>query len=187
MDKLNSLQVAVIATDGVEEAELTQPVAALKEAGAKVAIVAPHSGTIQAFRHHDKSITINVDVQLSSTLPGAYDALLLPGGALNADTLRADPAVLDFIRAIQDAGKPMAAICHAPWELISAGVIRGRKLTSYHTIQDDVRNAGGQWVDREVVVDRNWVTSRQPSDIPAFNREMLALFSEEFTAKDLTH
>jgi protease I len=185
MNQLTSLEVAVIATDGVEEAELTQPVAALKEAGAKVAILAPHSGAIQSFRHYDKSATLHVDLQLASTLPGAYDALLLPGGALNADALRADPAVLEFIRAIQDAGKPIAAICHAPWELISAGVVRGRKLTSYHTIQDDVRNAGGEWVDREVVVDRNWVTSRQPSDIPAFNREMLSLFSETLTAKDL--
>jgi protease I len=185
MNELSSLQVAAIATDGVEEAELTQPVVALKEAGAKVAILAPHSGAIQAFRHHDKSTTVNVDLQLAETLPGAYDALFLPGGALNADTLRADPAVLGFIRAIQDAGKPIAAICHAPWELISAGVVPGRKLTSYHTIRDDVRNAGGEWLDREVVIDRNWVTSRQPSDIPAFNREMLALFSETFTAKDL--
>ncbi len=181
MDRLTALQVAVIATDGVEETELTKPVAALKDAGASVTIASLQPKPIQAFRHHDKGNTIAVDVTLEKTLPGAYDALLLPGGALNGDALRAEPAVLEFIRAIQDAGKPIAAICHAPWELISAGLVRGRRLTSYHTIQDDVRNAGGDWTDREVVVDRNWVTSRQPSDIPAFNQAMLKLFSETFT------
>lgn len=183
MDKLNTLQVAVIATDGVEELELTKPVEALKAAGAGVALLSLKLGAIQAFHHHDKTIAINMDLSLDKTLPGAYDALLLPGGALNADELRVDPNVLGFIRAIQDAGKPIAAICHAPWELISAGLVRGRQLTSYHTIRDDIRNAGGKWMDKEVVVDKNWVTSRQPSDIPAFNREMLALFSRSIARK----
>lgn len=184
MNQLASLEVAVIGTDGVEESELVQPVVALREAGAKVSILSPKPDPIQMFRHHDKSITLKVDLPIEKTLPAAYDALLLPGGALNADALRAEQSVLTFIRAIHDAGKPMAVICHAPWELISAGLVRGRKLTSYHTIQDDVRNAGGDWVDEEVVVDRNWVTSRKPSDIPAFNREMLALFSEAFAPKN---
>jgi protease I len=184
MDQLTGLEVAVIATDGVEEVELTKPVQALREAGANPSVLSPKPGTIQAFRHLDKSKAIDVDLPLEKTLPAAYDALLLPGGALNADALRADAKVLAFVRAMQDAGKPMAVICHAPWELISAGLVRGRKLTSYHTIQDDVRNAGGEWLDREVVVDRNWVTSRQPDDIPAFNQHMIKLFSGVFAVKD---
>lgn len=141
-------------------------------------IVSPHSGKIQAFRHHDKGTTVEVDLTLDKAEPDDFDALLLPGGALNADAMRIEPKAQSFIRAFQQAEKPIAAICHAPWELISAGVVKGRKLTSYHTIQDDVQNSGGHWEDREVVVDRNWVTSRKPSDLPAFNREMLALFSK---------
>lgn len=181
MEKLNDLQVAVLATDGVEESELVEPVAALREAGATVAIISPQAGHLTAFRHHDKSATIGVDLTLDKASPGSYDALMLPGGALNADALRAEPSVLKFIQVIQEAGRPIAAICHAPWELISAGLVRGRTLTSYHTIQDDIRNAGGEWVNRDVVIDRNWVTSRQPCDIPAFNRAMTKLFSETLT------
>jgi protease I len=178
MADLSNLSVAVLATDGFEEAELTEPTRALREAGATVAVVAPHDGKIQGFRHHDKSNTMDVDLTLSEAKPDEFDALMLPGGALYADAMRVEPKAQEFIRAIQESGKPIAAICHAPWELISAGVVRGRELTSYHTIQDDIRNAGGRWVDKEVVVDRNWVTSRQPSDIPAFNREMIGLFAK---------
>lgn len=178
MADLKKLQVAVLATDGFEEVELTDPVQALKEAGANPVVISLKPGRIQAFKHHDKSITVEVDRTLNEADPSAFGALLLPGGALNADKLRAEPKVQAFIRAIEEAGKPIAAICHAPWELISAGVVRGRKLTSYYTIQDDVRNAGGDWADLEVMVDRNWVTSRKPDDIPAFNREMAALFSK---------
>lgn len=177
MADLSELRVAVIATDGFEETELTEPVRALKEAGATVEVVSPQSGQIQAFQHHDKSITVDIDRVLEEVQADEYDALVLPGGALNADTLRVEPKVQSFIRQFQEAGKPMAVICHAPWILVSANTVQGRTLTSYHTIQDDVRNAGGNWVDQEVVVDGNWVTSRQPSDIPAFNREMLNLFS----------
>jgi protease I len=177
MRDLSNLRVAVIATNGFEESELVEPVRTLKEAGATVEIVSAKLGQIQAFRHHDKSIMVNVERLLDEVNPEEYNAVLLPGGALNADTLRMGPAVQSFLRQIQQAGKPIAAICHAPWELISAGLVRGRTLTSYYTIQDDIRNAGGNWVDQEVVVDGNWVTSRQPSDIPAFNREMLELFS----------
>lgn len=177
MKTLGDLRVAVIATDGFEEAELTGPVKALKDAGAKVEIISLKPGKIQAFQHHDKSIQVNVDRTLDEARPEEYGALLLPGGALNADALRAEPKVLEFIRGIDGAKKPIAAICHAPWELISAGVIKGRTLTSYHTIEDDVRNAGGHWVDREVECDYNWVTSRKPDDIPAFNREMLNSFA----------
>lgn len=179
MTELSNLRVAVLATDGFEEAELTEPVRALKEAGATVEILSTQQGQIQAFRHHDKSIMVDVDRLLNEAQPEEYDAVLLPGGALNGDTLRIEPKVQSFLRQIQQAGKPIAAICHAPWELVSAGLVKGRTLTSYYTIQDDIRNAGGNWVDKEVVVDDNWVTSRQPDDIPAFNREMLKLFSQK--------
>lgn len=177
MAQLSNIRVAVIATDGFEEPELTEPVKALKEAGATVEVVSPKQGEIQAFRHHDKSITVPVDRSLQEVSANEYDAVVLPGGALNADTIRVDPRLQSFLRDFSQAGKPIAAICHAPWELISAGLASGRTLTSYYTIQDDLRNAGANWVDREVVVDGNLVTSRKPDDIPAFNREMLNLFA----------
>lgn len=177
MPELSKLRVAVLVTDGFEESELTEPVRALREAGAHVEVIAPKPGHVQAFRHHDKSIKVGVDRTLEETNPESYDALVLPGGALNADALRVVPAARSFIRQMSTAGKPIAAICHAPWTLVSAGVVRGRTLTSYHTIEDDVRNAGGHWVDREVVLDENLITSRQPSDIPAFNREMIRAFA----------
>ena len=178
MAELDNKRVAVLVTDGFEEVELTEPAKALGEAGAKIDIIAPHPGRIQAFRHHDKTITVPVDRTLEEANSADYDALLLPGGALNADAMRANPQVQQFIRTFASSGRPMAVICHAPWELIAAGVARGRTMTSYHTIQDDVRNAGAHWEDQEVVVDGNLVTSRQPSDIPAFNREMIALFAK---------
>lgn len=178
MPVLENMRVAVLATDGFEEAELTEPAKVLGEEGAKVDIISPRGGRIQAFKHHDKSITVPVDLTFDQGNPDNYDALLLPGGALNADAMRMVPQVQQFIKAFASSGKPMAVICHAPWELISAGVARGRTMTSYHTIQDDVRNAGAQWEDKEVVIDGQLVTSRQPSDIPAFNREMIALFAK---------
>lgn len=178
MADLTNLRVAVLATDGFEEAELTKPVQALKEAGARVEILSTKSGQIQAFRHHDQGIMVSVDRLLDQAQSREYDAVLLPGGALNADILRMEPKVQSFLQEMQQAGKPFALICHAPWELVSANLVKGRTLTSYYTIQDDIRNAGGNWVDQEVVVDGNWVTSRQPDDIPAFNREMLKLFAQ---------
>lgn len=178
MADLSSIRVAVIANDGFEEAELTEPVKALREAGARADVVAPKSGKIQAFRHDTKTIQVDVDRTLDEVTPQEYDAVVLPGGALNADSLRMVPRVQSFLEAIDQAGKPMAVICHAPWELVSAGLARGRTMTSYYTIQDDIRNAGATWEDKEVVVDRNLVTSRQPGDLPAFNREMLKLFSQ---------
>ena len=177
MPDLSNLRVAVIATDGFEEVELTEPVKALKDAGARADVISLKPDQIQAFRHHDKSIKVNVDRTLDEAGPDEYDALMLPGGALNADMLRVQPKVQSFIRAMQSAGKPLAVICHAPWELVSAGLVHGRTLTSYYTIQDDIRNAGGTWVDQKVVEDGNWITSRQPDDLPAFNAAMLRLFS----------
>jgi protease I len=178
MSDLSNIRVAVIAGDGFEESELTEPVKALKEAGATVDVISPKGGQIQAFKHHDKSIKVDCNRTLDEVRPEEYDAVQLPGGALNADSIRMIPQLQSFLQAIDKAGKPIAAICHAPWELISAGLARGRTMTSYYTIQDDIRNAGGNWVDQEVVVDGNLVTSRKPDDIPAFNREMINLFSK---------
>jgi protease I len=183
MSKLTDFRVAVLATDGVEESELTEPVKALKDAGAQVTILSLKPGQIQGVRHDlDKTVKIKVDRAIRDASPAEFDAVHLPGGTVNADSLRRVPEVQAFLRAMQDAGKPLAAICHAPWELVSAGLVPGRTLTSYHTLQDDVRNAGGSWIDREVVEDGNWVTSRQPDDLPAFNRAMLNLFSRSLVA-----
>ena len=176
--QLQGMRVAVLMTDGVEQVEFTEPGKALVEAGAQVTVIAPKPGEIQGFKHHDKAEKFKAEKSLNEVNAGDYDALLLPGGALNADALRVKKKAQQFARQIDQAGKPIAVICHGPWLLVSAGLIRNRKLTSYHTIQDDIRNAGGNWADSEMVRDRNWVSSRQPSDIPAFNREMLNLFSE---------
>jgi protease I len=178
MSKLTNFRVAVLATDGVEEVELTEPVKALRDAGAQVTIVSLKPGQIQAVRHDlEKTAKIKVDRTIGDVGAEEFDAVHLPGGTVNADSLRMVPEVQAFLRAMQDAGKPLTAICHAPWELVSAGLVPGRTLTSYHTLQDDIRNAGGRWLDQEVVEDGNWVTSRQPGDLPAFNRAMLALFA----------
>jgi protease I len=183
MSELSGFRVAVLATDGFEEPELTEPVKALREAGARVTILSPKAGEIQGVRHDiDKTIKVKVDRPLQGASAEEFDAVHLPGGALNADAMRMVPEVQAFLRAMQEAGKPIAVICHAPWELVSAGLVRGRTLTSYHTLQDDIRNAGGHWVDREVVEDGNWVSSRQPADLPAFNRAMLRLFARSLTS-----
>jgi protease I len=178
MADLSGFRVAILATDGFEESELTEPLKALKEAGAQVTIVSLKPGEIQGFRHDTKSIKITVDRTINEVSADDFDGVQLPGGALNSDALRMVPEVQSFLRAMQEAGKPIAAICHAPWELVSADLVRARTLTSYHTIQDDIRNAGGIWLDQEVVEDGNWVTSRQPSDLPAFNEAMLRLFAQ---------
>ena len=178
MSELTGFRVAVIANDGFEETELTEPVKALKDAGAEVTILSLKPGKIQGVRHDlDKTVRVKVDRTIQEAAPDEFDAVHLPGGTVNADSLRMVPEVQAFLRAMQEAGKPISAICHAPWELVSAGLVPGRTLTSYHTIQDDIRNAGGTWVDREVVEDGNWVTSRQPDDLPAFSRAVIRHFS----------
>jgi protease I len=178
MPKLTDFRVAVVATDGFEESELTKPVAALRDAGARVTILSLAPGQIQGVRHDlDKTLRVEVDRAIGEVSADDFDAVHLPGGAVNADSLRMEPRVQAFLQAMQAAGKPFAVICHAPWELVSAGLVRGRTLTSYHSIQDDIRNAGGHWVDREVVEDGNWVTSRKPGDLPAFTQAMIALFA----------
>jgi protease I len=170
--------VAVLVTEGFEQAELVEPVKALRDAGAVVDIISQQRGPVRGFKHHDPADSVNADLTFDEARPERYDGLLLPGGALNADTIRMIPQARQFVQAFDRERKPIAVICHAPWLLVSAGIARGRTLTSYFTIQDDLRNAGANWVDREVVVDGNLVTSRQPDDIPAFNREMLALFAQ---------
>jgi protease I len=176
MADLHPMRVAIIASDGFEEAELKEPLAALREAGAQVDVIGPQAAAIQGFRHMEPADRVSADRSLDEVNPGEYEALMLPGGALNADFLRADERALDFVRQFDEAKKPIAAICHAPWLLVSADLVDGRTLTSYHTIQDDIRNAGGNWVDETVVRDGNWVTSRQPGDLPQFNAAMLELF-----------
>jgi protease I len=176
--KLQGMRVAILATDGAEDAELREPRKALEDAGAQTTLFAPKAGQIYSMKHHDKAGTFDVDQTLEQAKAENFDAVLLPGGALNADTLRVQPRAQQFVREMDENGKPIAFICHAPWLLISADLTRGRTLTSYHTIQDDVRNAGGKWQDEEVVRDKNWVSSRQPSDIPAFNQGMIELFTE---------
>lgn len=175
---LEGIRVAILATDGVEESELAEPRKALDEAGAATTLIAPKGGRIQAMRHDERSKRFKVDATLDDEDPDDYDAVLLPGGALNADALRVDERAKRFVRRMDEAGKPLAAICHAPWLLISAGMLDGRTITSYHTIQDDVRNAGGTWQDEQVVRDGNWLSSRQPSDLPAFSHEAILLFAE---------
>jgi protease I len=176
---LNGKKVAILVSDGFEQVELTKPKAALEQAGAQTFIVAPKPGKVQGMNHDEKADKFKVDMTLDKASPEQFDAVLLPGGALNADTLRMEEKAREFVRVFDKTGKPMAVICHAPWLLVSAGITQGRKLTSYYTIQDDIRNAGGHWQDSETIVDRNLLTSRQPDDIPAFNREMVKLFGQE--------
>ena len=175
---LNGMRVALLVTDNFEESELVGPRKALDEAGAKTMIVAPHDGTVWAFKHDVKGGSYKVDRTLGDVRAEDFDAVLLPGGALNADALRVDAKAQAFVKEIDRAQNPIAVICHGSWLLVSAGLVKGRHLTSYHTIQDDIRNAGGNWEDSETVRDRNWVSSRSPKDLPAFNREMINLFSE---------
>lgn len=176
--ELLNKRVAILAADGFEQVELVKPKEALEEAGATVSIVSPNSGQVQGMHHAEKGDKFDVDLPLESAKPEEFDALLIPGGLINPDTLRSTPAALAFTRAFFEAGKPVAAICHGPWVLIDAGVVGGRRLTSWPAIQTDVKNAGGNWVDEEVVADNGLVTSRKPDDIPAFNRRMI----EEFAA-----
>lgn len=171
-------RVAILLTDDFEQVEMTEPRKALEEAGAQTKIVAPKSGQVQGIKHDEKADMFSVDLPLDMANPADFDALLLPGGALNADALRLEPKAQAFARSIDSQDKPIAVICHGPWLLASAGLVKGRTLTSYYTIQDDLRNAGANWMDKELVQDRNWVSSRSPQDIPSFNRGMLELFAK---------
>jgi protease I len=178
-DVLKGKKVAILAADMFERVELEEPRKALEDAGADVEVVSIHDGELKGFDHFDPANTVQVDRTVEEVSPGEYDALLIPGGVGNPDQLRGDENAVSFVREFHEAGKPIAVICHGPWVLVESGVVRGKRVTSWPTLETDIRNAGGEWVDQEVVVDGNLVTSRKPDDIPAFNREMLRIFSGE--------
>ncbi len=175
---LKGKKVAILVAEGFEQVELTGPRKALDEAGAQTQIVSPAEREVQGWKHFDKADKFKVDVPLESAEADDFDALLLPGGVANPDQLRANPRAVAFVRAFYDSGKPIAAICHGPWTLIDAGIVEGRRMTSWPSLRTDLTNAGAQWVDEEVVVEKDLVSSRKPQDIPAFNREMIALFDK---------
>ena len=177
-NELRNKRVAVLVDNGFEQSELVEPRKALQDAGATAEIVSPQSGKVKGWQHTNWGDEFQVDVPLDRAKPDDYDALLLPGGVMNPDKLRANAAAVRFVKHFVDTGKPIAAICHGPWTLIEAGAVRGRRMTSWPSLQTDLRNAGAEWVDEEVVTDRGLVTSRKPDDIPAFNRKMIEEFAE---------
>lgn len=176
--QLNGKTAAILVTDGFEQVELTEPKKALEAAGAATQIVSPAQGQVKGWKDKEWGDSFPVDVPLDRADPNSYDMLLLPGGVMNPDKLRMNPQAVQFVRAFYDAGKPIAAICHGPWTLVEAGVVRGVTMTSWPSLQTDIRNAGGNWVDRQVVTDNGLVTSRKPDDIPAFNQKMIEEFAE---------
>ena len=176
--ELDGKKVAMLVANGFEQVELTEPKRALEEAGAEVSIVSPEEGKVKGWKSTDWGDEFDVDVPLDSAEADDFDALVLPGGVMNPDKLRRNEWALQFVRAFFDAGKPIGAICHGPWTLIDAGLVKGRQMTSYESIQTDLKNAGAKWVDKEVVVDNGLVTSRKPDDLPAFNRKLVEEIAE---------
>jgi protease I len=176
--KLDGKKVAILVDRGFEEVEMTEPRKALEEAGAGVDLVSPRTGQVRSSVHSEPGRDFDVDVVLAEASPDDYDALVLPGGVENPDHLRANADAVRFVRAFFEAGKPVAAICHGPWTLINAGVVRGRRMTSWPSVSTDLTNAGAKWTDEAVVVDRGLVTSRKPDDIPQFNAKMIEEFAE---------
>jgi protease I len=176
-ENLTELTVAILVDDGFEQVELTEPRKALDQAGAATSIVSPKSARVRGWNFTDWGDEFPVDVPLDRAQPQDFDALLLPGGVLNPDALRIQAKAVTFIKAFFDAGKPVAAICHGPWTVIEAGAARGRRIAAWPSLKTDLRNASAEWADQEIVVDGNLVSSRKPDDIPAFNREMIGLFS----------
>ena len=176
--RIDGKQVAfLVAAEGIEQVELTEPWRAVEEAGGTPRLISPKPGEVQAYHHLDKADKFAVDLPVSQADPGSFDALVLPGGVANPDALRLDKDAVGFVRTFVESGKPVAAICHAAWSLVEAGVLEGRTLTSWPSVQTDVRNAGGTWVDEEVVVDGNLITSRKPGDLKAFNAKLLDALS----------
>ena len=176
-ENLKGLKVAILITDGFEQVEMTEPRKALDQAGAETRIVSPKGDRVRAWNFTDWGDEFPVDIALDQAQPQDFDALLLPGGVMNPDILRMQPKAVEFVKSFFDAGKPIATICHGPWTIIETGAARGRRIASWPSLQTDLRNAGAEWVDQEVVVDGNLVSSRKPDDIPAFNPEMIELFS----------
>ncbi|MBV8543593.1 MAG: type 1 glutamine amidotransferase [Acidobacteria bacterium] len=183
MTELKGKRVALIVTDGFEQIEMTSPREALDKAGAKTVLVSPKDGKVQGFKHHDKADSFDVDLALSKANASEFDAVVLPGGVINGDALRIEKRAQQFVQEMDRAGKPIAVICHGGWLLISGGLVKGRRITTWPTLQDDMRNAGADWQDREVIRDRNLVSSRKPDDLPAFNREMLGAIGETRPSK----
>jgi protease I len=178
-DRLQGKRIAfLVANEGVEQVELTEPLEAVREAGAEVDLLAPEESDVQAFNHLDKGDTFTPDRAVGDAEAGDYDGLVLPGGVANPDQLRTQPEAVEFVRAFFEAGKPVGAICHAPWTLIEADVVRGRTLTSWPSLRTDLRNAGAEWVDEEVHVDQGLVSSRKPDDLEAFNAKIVEEFAE---------
>jgi protease I len=176
--ELNGKRVAIVVTDGFEQVEMTSPREALEKAGATCVLISNVDGKVQGFKHHDKADRFEVELQLEKAEAAEFDAVLLPGGVINGDALRVEKKAQQFVQQIDRAGKPVMVICHGGWILISAGLVKGRTLTSWPTLQDDMRNAGATWKDEECVRDRNWVSSRKPDDLPAFNRECVRIIAE---------
>jgi protease I len=176
--QLNGKRIAILVNNGFEQVEMTEPRKALEAAGAQAELISPQDRTVQGMQHAERGDSFSVDVALKKANPDNYDGLVLPGGVANPDHLRANPDAVKFVKSFIDAGKPVAAICHGPWTLIETGVAKGRTMTSWPSLKTDLRNAGANWVDQEVVVDRGLVTSRKPEDIPAFNRKMIEEFGE---------
>ncbi|HEY1898789.1 MAG TPA: type 1 glutamine amidotransferase domain-containing protein [Steroidobacteraceae bacterium] len=181
---LKGLRVAILATDGFEQSELLEPKKALDALGAATEVVSPKDGDIRGWNHKEWGQTVNVDQGISDADPSDYDALLLPGGVMNPDALRMQPKAVSFVRSFFDSGKPVAAICHGPWTIVESGAAKGYRMTSWPSLKTDITNAGGNWIDQEVLVDENLVTSRKPDDLPAFNREMIALFARHQAKRD---
>jgi protease I len=177
-NELQGRRIAFLATDMVEQVELTEPWKAVKEAGGQPELISLEEGEIQGFNHYDKADTFPVDKTVEEARADDYDALVIPGGVGNPDTMRMDENAVEFTRQFFEQGKPVGVICHGPWMLVESGVVRGKRVTSWPTLQTDIRNAGGEWVDEEVVVDEGLVTSRKPDDIPAFNDKMIEEFCE---------
>ncbi|HXS28242.1 MAG TPA: type 1 glutamine amidotransferase domain-containing protein [Steroidobacteraceae bacterium] len=177
MAQLDGMKIAILAAEGFEQAELLEPKKALEESGAETLVVSPAKGEVQGWKHFDKGAKVKVDVSLDQADASEFDALLLPGGVANPDQLRTQPRAVQFVRDFFEAGKPVAVICHGPWTLIEADVVRDRTITSWPSLKTDLRNAGATWVDQEVVVDAGLVSSRKPQDIPAFNRTMIETFA----------
>ena len=181
--QLNGKRIAILATDGFEQVELTEPKKNLEKAGAKVDVLSIKEGDIKAWKSSDWGDTVKVDRLVTDAKPEEYDALVLPGGQINPDKLRMNKDAIDFIRQFAQSGKPTAAICHGPWTLIEADVVRGKTMTSWPSVRTDLKNAGANWVDREVVVDGNFISSRKPDDIPAFSDAIIGGLSGQEAMK----
>jgi protease I len=181
---LKGMRVAILATDGFEQSELLDPRQALDAAGAETEVISLKNGDIRGWKHKEWGESVHVDRAVGAANPKDYGALVLPGGVMNPDALRMQSQAVSFVRAFFEAGKPVAAICHGPWTIVETGAARGYRMTSWPSLKTDITNAGGSWTDQEVVVDKNLVTSRKPDDLPAFNRELIALFAKHQAKRD---